>query len=226
MENENDSWVSFTDLMAAMMLVFVLATAVFMKKIDNVDKSKAAVFDILKKELKEVGIDPKVDPENGTIELSSKIVFDTNSARLRSEGRSYLDKLIPALATAIFHRPEISKHIVAVDIVGYSSQNIDATSFKEKMMSLSLDRAQKVWSFALSDSSFRYQSAFLGKLRVAGWGSTKSTSKKDIETDRKVVFKLQFVNPYDLENVKNIIDRDVKSIIDSSESSQSSETRS
>ena len=220
MKDDSDSWISFTDLMAALMLVFVLSTAVFMKKLDTVDKSKAAVFDILQKELKEVGIDPKIDSENGTIELSSKIMFDTNSSVLRRNGVIYLDKLIPALARAIFQQRDISKHVVAIDIVGYSSQNIKNNNFRKKMMTLSLLRSQAVWKFALSDTKFDYQNEFMTKLRVAGWGSMKSKTEYDDESDRKVVFKLQFVNPYDLKNqVSNHFEQNLKKIdkVDSNE---------
>lgn len=194
-DEENNPWLSFSDLLAGVMLVFAVICVDYIQKLDSSKNTKAAVFAKIAEELKMAGIDPKVNPENGTVEISSSIVFDTNSSRLKAEGTDYLSKIVPILSRAIFTVPGAEEEVVSIDIVGYSSQNIRNDKFMNDMMSLSVQRSNTVWSYVLSNNSIDFHEKFLKKLKVSGWGNIQSNTEQDLETDRKVVFELQFVNP-------------------------------
>lgn len=212
MEDENNPWMSFSDLLAGLMLLFALLTMFYISKLEKGNNTKAQVFTILAEELKKAGIDPKVNPENGTVEISDTIVFDTNSSTLKSEGKVFLSKVVPALSRAIFTVEGADKEIVSVDIVGYSSQLIRNDVFMNKMMKLSVERSNAVWSYVLADQQIPYHDQFLKKLKVSGWGNIQSTTEEDLSTERKVVFQLQFNNPLVKYSKTQVVKDQVESI--------------
>jgi outer membrane protein OmpA-like peptidoglycan-associated protein len=194
-EEENNPWLSFADLLAGLMLIFAFLTIYYIKELESTNNTKAAIFKILAEELKMAGIDPKVNPENGTVEISSSIVFDTSSSKLKLEGIEYLSKIIPILSKAIFKVKGAEEEIVSIDIVGFSSQRIMNDKFMNEMMTLSVQRSNSVWSYVLANKEIPYHDKLIKKLRISGWGNAQSITEEDLETDRKVVFQLQFVNP-------------------------------
>lgn len=211
-EEENNPWLSFSDLLAGVMLVFALICVDYIQKLDQTNNTKAAIFAKIAEELKMAGIHPKVNPENGTVEISSSIVFDTNSSKLKDAGTDYLSKIVPILSRAIFTVPGAEEEVVSIDIVGYSSQNIRNDKFMNDMMSLSVQRSNSVWSYVLSNNTIDYHDKLLRKLKVSGWGNIQSNTEQDLETDRKVVFQLQFNNPIAQMSKSNEVKKEVESV--------------
>ena len=129
-EDENNPWLSFSDLLAGVMLVFCIICVDFIQKLDKTNNTKAAVFAKISKELKQAGINPKVNPENGTVEISSNIVFDTNSSKLKIDGIDYLSKIVPILSRSIFTVPAFIFRVKVRSLIGSSSFLILTSVFK------------------------------------------------------------------------------------------------
>lgn len=199
---ENPFWLSISDLMSVLMLLFVLFTAASLVQLsENTVQSK--IFALLVEELEEVNIKVEINPEHGTISIADRILFNTNEAELKEEGALFLGKFIPILVNVLFHSDEISSEIVSVDIEGYSSQNFKDTRFRREMMALSLGRAQNVWNYVNEYKELGNREQFLKKLKVCGWGNLKAASNLDDPMDRKVIFQLQFKGQ--LEKLKNTL---------------------
>ncbi|RPH50025.1 MAG: hypothetical protein EHM85_11935 [Desulfobacteraceae bacterium] len=199
---ENPFWLSISDLMSVLMLLFVFFTsAALLLYSENTTQSK--IFALLIEELKQVNIEVEINPEHGTISIADKILFNTDKDILKPEGKDFLDKFIPILSKVIFFSEEVSNEIVSVDIEGHTSQNLMDTKFRGRMMELSLGRAESVWIYINNFDSLTNQEEFLKKIKVCGWGNMKANSSLDDPADRKVIFQLQFKGQ--LEKLKEML---------------------
>jgi outer membrane protein OmpA-like peptidoglycan-associated protein len=190
-QESNPFWLSISDLMSVLMLIFVFFTAAALVQLsENTVQSK--IFAMLVEELKQVNIEVEINPEHGTISIADKILFNTDEAVLKDNGKEFLKNFLPILINVLFHSEEISSEIVSVDIEGYTSENFNNNIFRQKMMTLSLDRAESVWAYANQSDSLENKEKFLKKLKVCGWGNMKATSNTNNPMDRKVKFQLQF----------------------------------
>lgn len=193
-EEKFTPWLPNSDLMIGLLMALCLVVVFYMQQLDKTKDTKAKVFSVLEKELKEAGIDPKVNPQTGTIEIADNILFESNRAELSEQGKKYIDGLTPALARAFQAVKGADDEIVSIDIEGHASQNIKDKIFIKQMMNLSLARSQNVWRQIYETDIPENYPDFIRKVRVAGWGNTLATSEEDNKDERKVVFKLQFVN--------------------------------
>lgn len=193
-EEKFTPWLPNSDLMIGLVMALCLIVVFYMQQLDKTKDTKAKVFSILEQELKEAGINPKVNSQTGTIEIADNILFDSNRAELSEQGKRYIEGLTPALAKAFQTVKGADDEIVSIDIEGHASQNIKDKGFIKQMMSLSLARSQNVWKQIYETDIPENYPDFIRKVRIAGWGNTLATSKEDNESERKVVFKLQFVN--------------------------------
>ncbi|MBL6990033.1 MAG: hypothetical protein ISR65_09655 [Bacteriovoracaceae bacterium] len=196
-ENEegNTFWVSVSDLMAGTMLIFALLALIYIQKLNKTRSIQEEIFKMLAIELKKAGIAPKINPKDGTIEFSDKIFFQVNKYFLSKAGAEQIGKFIPILAKVIFEVEGAEKEIISIDIEGHTSQNIKSAAFIQKMMELSVNRSLAVWKQVQKSNKIPSYQRFNKLLRVAGRGNMLSSTTRDVISDRKVVFKLQFSNP-------------------------------
>jgi outer membrane protein OmpA-like peptidoglycan-associated protein len=182
--------------MSVLMLTFVFFTSMALAYISE-NEVQSKIFALLVKELKQVNIEVEINPEHGTISIADRILFNTNEAELKPEGEVFLNKFIPILENVLFSDSSISEEIISVDIEGYTSQNFMAPEFREKMMALSLGRAESVWAYINRLPSLSHEEAFLKKLKVCGWGNMKAKTVEDSAQDRRVIFQLQFKGQFE-----------------------------
>ena len=193
---ENPFWLSVSDLMSVLMLVFVFFTSMALAYISE-NEVQSKIFSLLLKELKQVNIDVEINPEHGTISIADRILFNTNESELKPEGEVFLNKFIPILEKVLFSDSSISEEIISVDIEGYTSQNMMSPEFREKMMGLSLARAESVWVYINKLPELKHEEDFLKKLKVCGWGNMKAKTADDSPQDRRVIFQLQFKGQFE-----------------------------
>lgn len=194
--DENPFWLSISDLMAVLMLIFVFFTSLALAHISE-NETQSKIFALLINELKQVNIEVQINEEHGTISIADKILFNTNEAELKPAGKEFLSKFVPILERVLFAETEISEEIVSVDIEGYSSQNFMSPEFRGEMMKLSLGRAGSVWTYINHFKGLKHEEKFLKKLKVCGWGNMKAQSKYDDSDDRRVTFQLQFKGQFE-----------------------------
>lgn len=189
--DDNPFWLSISDLMAVLMLIFVFVTAVALVFIGE-NEVKIKIFTLLKQELEQAQIKVELNEEHGTVSIADRILFNTNDYKLKPEGKEFLNKFVPILERVLFADEDILEEIVSIDIEGYSSQNYMSPEFREKMMVLSLARSESVWSYINGYRGLKHEEEFLKKLKVCGWGNMKAVSDADLPEDRRVTFQLQF----------------------------------
>ncbi|MGD9489458.1 MAG: OmpA family protein [Calditrichaceae bacterium] len=181
--------ISISDLMAALLLLFMLLTMSLMYELSKTVEVKSRVYKLLDEKLKAAGLETDIDSRSGTISIADTILFESNRSYLKSGSKQFLNKLTPILAEVLCSEKEIADEIYAIDIEGYSSER---GRKDQHMMDLSLDRAQSVWNYIYSLNRIPYRKQFLSKIKVCGWGNMRASHWRDLQKDRKVVFQLQF----------------------------------
>ena len=94
---DNIFWVTMTDLMTALVLVFIVLffytymTSYFEKIQSQMEQKKAS--EALEQTLKEQNINANIDDVTGVVKISDLELFDVNSYELSDKGKKYLDKL-------------------------------------------------------------------------------------------------------------------------------------
>ena len=97
---ENIFWVTMTDLMTALVLVFIVLffytymTGYIEKIHGQMEQKKAS--EALEETLKAQNINANIDDVAGVVKISDLELFDVNSYELSAKGKKYLDKFATA----------------------------------------------------------------------------------------------------------------------------------
>jgi len=190
--DESGIWLSIGDLMSGLLLIFVLlfvaAVIQLQTYIEQAQERRIMIIMALQEQLSERDIKAELDAETGDISIMDSVLFDEGEAVLKTKGREFLDVFIPVYSQVIFSSPDIEEEVVRVIVEGHTS-SAGTDSFN---MKLSLDRANSVAGYIISDLEFPNQVDFTGKLMAAGRGEIEADQQTDAPTDRRVVFRFQF----------------------------------
>lgn len=108
-ENPPEYWLSFSDMMSSLLLIFILFLTLAMLQLsiqqkqltereDEVDKIigvRQLIVEELKSEFKNSKLDIDIDPETGAITFSEGVFFDYNQDKIKDLGKDYLIDFIP-----------------------------------------------------------------------------------------------------------------------------------
>ncbi|AQQ52256.1 flagellar motor protein MotB [Planococcus lenghuensis] len=103
---EINYWMSYSDLMSAMLMVFalVLTTVILeykedieekQRQIDEVTTLKADIIAALMEEFKDSNMNIEVDPQTGAIRFPGNILYEYDSTELSEEGVAFLRNFVP-----------------------------------------------------------------------------------------------------------------------------------
>lgn len=103
---EVNYWMSYADLMSAMLMVFALLLMVVIldyrellekkeKQIKEVVSVKTEIIQALTEEFKKSNMSIEIDQQTGAIRFPGRILFKTNSSEISEEGKAFLKKFIP-----------------------------------------------------------------------------------------------------------------------------------
>ncbi|WP_245243625.1 OmpA/MotB family protein [Mesobacillus selenatarsenatis] len=123
---ETNYWMSYADLMSAMLMVFVLLLSVIIldyksdmdekqRQIDAVTNVKNNIIADLTDEFKGSNMNIEVDPQTGAIRFPGNILYEVNSSELSPEGIKFLREFVPKYFGIILQdkfREDISSIIV------------------------------------------------------------------------------------------------------------------
>ncbi|RAU19357.1 chemotaxis protein MotB [Nitrincola tibetensis] len=189
--DESGAWLSIGDLMSGLLMIFalllILALLQLTEAAEKAKSSRIVIIQSLQKTLAEKGINAEVDPQTGDISILDSVLFDSNSAELKPEGREFLSLFIPVYSNAIFSSDQVADQIQHVIIEGHTS----STGGWDYNMKLSLDRALSV-SETISNLTFNGKEQFQTRMLVAGRGKLDADQFEDKPSDRKVIFRFQF----------------------------------
>jgi outer membrane protein OmpA-like peptidoglycan-associated protein len=125
-EDSSHFWMSYSDLMSALLLMFalLLMVTIFDSKsaaeekdqmIENVIGVKMKIIKELEKEFSDSNLAMEVDPQTGAIRFSGGVFFETDSAKVSVEGKKNLQEFIPKYISILLSdqfRDEVSQIIV------------------------------------------------------------------------------------------------------------------
>ncbi len=198
----NIFWVTMTDLMTALVLVFIVLffytymTSYYEKIQGQLEQKKAS--EALEQALKAQNIDANVDT-SGVVKISDLELFDVNSYELSEKGRQYLSKFSPAYLNSIFSNEYLNKNIEKIIIQGHTDSQTYKGSFSEdeqymKNMELSLKRAYEVANYMTHTPYNKENGNRLRKMIIVEGASFSSpvlvNGKEDYAKSRRVELKV------------------------------------
>lgn len=213
---DNTFALSISDLMSALLLIFILLLSGTLLKlveqqelnqaqldmISEQQKAKRSIIEQLKGEMDEFDIE--IDPKTGVIRIKESILFDFGKADLKPEGISFLNLFIPKYAAILLKKEEIREQIGQIIIEGHT----DNIGTYTKNLYLSLERANSVASLIFEDTftDFNEKSEFQKKLSANGRSFvnpiTDNKTKEHRALNRRVEFKFSFVDWTTIESEK------------------------
>jgi len=212
--DENIFSLSISDLMTALLLVFILIlSGISLKLAEQQEKNrerldmisvqeeaKRRIIAQLKGEMEQFDIE--VDPKTGIIRIKEAILFEFGKSELKEKGKEFLHKFIPRYIEILFAKKEILEQIGQVIIEGHT----DNIGEYLPNMRLSMDRAYNVVSYVYSEefTDFDYKEILRKKLSVDGRSFTNPISENDTKEgrrrNRRVEFKFSFKDWTTLQN--------------------------
>ena len=190
--DEGPVWLSVGDLMAALLLMFVLLFIANVLRLQEVEQKaterRQRVIAVLTENLGAESIEVKVDQKSGELSISNDLLFGFASARLSSSGEELLERFIPVFADVLFSDPEIDEEVVRIIVEGHASRE----GSDRENLNLSLDRAQAVTDHIMAMEDFDYRDHLLRELLPSGRGEFEADQAHDNPDDRRVTFRFQF----------------------------------
>lgn len=152
-------WQSYSDLMAAMLLMFILIMSLTLlqsmqlyesqqEELEQLKAAKENIIGDLSETFENSEFKVEVDPNTGTITFDSEILFDFAKAELKPEGRSFLEEFLPVYFDVILSKDNID-YVSEIIIEGHA----DTDGEYIENLELSQDRAYSVASFCLEENS-------------------------------------------------------------------------
>lgn len=192
--DENPFGLSLGDLMAGLLLIFVLLLSFVMLRLENLmaekrhqleqlddrERVKRLLISRLLKELSD--FDVEVDPDTGVIRIMEGILFDFGKDELKQEGKAFLRQFIPKYVSVLLSEPNVSEHIAQVIIEGHT----DNVGSWELNLNLSLRRANSVAAYLFADEfgTFRHADALKKLLSANGRSFAQPIVTEGTETAR------------------------------------------
>jgi len=152
-DSQDNFWISYADLMAGLLFVFILVigaiiikhsymTAELTQKIQNLTGIKEQVIKELKNKL---GKKIKIDPKTGSISIAGDILFDQGEYKLKENAKYELKTVLSDYLEVLLYDKDIKKHIDRIIIEGHT--NSDGNYIEN--LALSQRRALEVMRFIL-----------------------------------------------------------------------------
>lgn len=201
-EAEKPFWISFSDLMSALMVLFLVAMTVALLAVTNeiseAEKEKAdrdREIEELLSRIREVTKDyPGVTVRGRSVDFGDRARFDTNSHRLTKEQAAHLRAVMPKLLE-VARDPLGQKWIKRAVVEGFADQR--GTYLHN--LNLSLQRSERVLCVLLSggngeDGGLSENDRLLVRELFLVGGSSFNSLKESLEESRRIELKLEFMD--------------------------------
>ncbi len=152
--NDTAFWISYSDLMTAMMVLFmIMFVTALLSNIQQIwpaaqsARLQQEMKDELITELKEK-YEVDINEETGDVTIKEDLLFDSDDATLKEEGKAFLKSFMPVYTSIVFKTPGREGFVDQIIIEGHA----DKTGTYDGNMKLSLDRANSVVMYIFSDA--------------------------------------------------------------------------
>lgn len=200
-EAEKPFWISFSDLMSALMVLFLVAMTVALlavtHEISETERQKAQrdeEIEQLLERIKESTKDfPGVTLKGRRVDFGDRARFDTNSHHLSQEQANLLRAVVPRILE-IARDPLGQKWLKRVVVEGFADQR--GTYLHN--LNLSLQRSERVMCELLtpnsSDSTMSTQDRLSVRELFLVGGSSFNALKASLEESRRIELRLEFLD--------------------------------
>ncbi|WP_110113065.1 OmpA family protein [Bacillus sp. CGMCC 1.16541] len=182
---EVNYWMSYADLMSAMLMIFaLLLTLVILdyrelleekeKQIEEVVSVKTEIIKALTEAFEESNMSIEIDQQTGAIRFPGSVLFESNSADISPQGKLFLNQFIPQYL-GILLQDRFKEEISSVIIEGHTDRN--GTYMYN--MALSQNRAYSVLSYIYSPEFPNFQQRELSKSYITANGRSFSQPLND-----------------------------------------------
>jgi len=199
-DGEKPFWISFSDLMSALMVLFLVAMTVALLAVTNeisqAEKEKAdrdQEIEELMSRIREITQDfPGVTVRGRSVDFGDRARFDTNSHKLNPEQSQLLRAVVPKILE-IARDPLGQKWIKRVIVEGFADQR--GTYLHN--LNLSLQRSERVLCSLLAPekaSALPDKDRLLIREMFLVGGSSFNSLKESLEESRRIELKLEFMD--------------------------------
>lgn len=156
-EEVPDYWITFSDLMSSLLMIFILFLSLALLQLNNEQEKVVSmeaekigvrqnIIEQLKTEFESSNLDIEVDHETGAIVFSEGVFFDYDVEYLKPIGKEYLSKFIPQYMDIVLSESN-EAYISEIIIEGHTD---DEGSYMYNL-DLSQKRAFEVAKYILSE---------------------------------------------------------------------------
>ncbi|TFB13570.1 OmpA family protein [Filobacillus milosensis] len=215
-EEGNHYWMSYSDLMSALLFVFALLLMVNMfsnqkeieaknEVIEDIIGIKSEIIKELSATFKGSDVEMIIDPQTGAITLSSGVLFEYSSSKISEEGKENLAKFIP-LYMEVLLSEQFKPHISQIIIEGHTDNQGSYLYNLELSHNRSLAVVQEILSedFPMEDQD--------GHLRDVLTSNGRSYSdpildngEVDQDASRRVEFKFRLKDEEMFEEIQELV---------------------
>lgn len=218
-EEGNGYWISFSDLMSGVLIIFML---LFIYKIldyqnnieskeamiESLSSTRTQIITMLQEEFEKENIDILIDPKTGAIRLSEAILFDYGRNELKEEGKSFLQKFIPIYVRILFSDEEIKSQVSQIIIEGHTD---DAGDYIYNLK-LSQERALSVVEYLIGDGfNYDYKNDLQYNLTANGRSFSELITNEDAtvnaDASRRVEIKFRLNEEETLMQIKQELEK-------------------
>jgi len=218
-DDQDDQWISISDMMAGLMVVFLFIAIINLK--DQTDKLKS--FEILQdriyNELHEEFRDDlnkwvaEIDRETLTVSFREpKIQFSTGSSEVKNEFKNILNDFYPRYLDVLW---DFKNDIDELRIEGHTSTTWQKASSIDdayiKNMSLSQDRSKNVLIHILGLNLGSNKNWAKDKIIANGMSSSKLLLKENGDEDKirsqRTEFRVKVDSGYIIERLRSVFDK-------------------
>jgi chemotaxis protein MotB len=214
---EVNYWMSYADLMSAMLMVFaLLLTLVILdyrellekkeKEIQEVVSVKTEIIKALTEAFEKSNMAIEIDQQTGAIRFPGSVLFETNSSEISNEGKAFLKQFIPKYM-GILLQDRFKDEISSIIIEGHTDQQ--GTYMYN--MSLSQERAYSVLEYIYSDEFPNFKERELSKKYITANGrsfSSPLTNEKgeyDANRSRRVEFLFRLKDDEAIKAIEKLV---------------------
>lgn len=201
LEGESPFWISFSDLMTALMTLFLLVMAVTLvaitKTITTAEQAKLSrekdIHELMSDlKIKSISKNVEVDDKTFQIKFGSAILFDKNKSEIKPDQASFLRSYIPILLD-VARSPKGNRWIRNIVVEGFTDvdgdylPNLELSLNRSKHVVCKLFETPNINEIPLNQAQYRE----IQKLFLVG-GYSFNLMKQDKTASRRVEFKIEF----------------------------------
>jgi len=184
-------WISYSDLMTAMMIVFMLMMATALLEIHEKQEQR----DIVRKEIVTELVNRlqerypvSVDISTGSITISDGILFGFNETKLSPQGKEFLRNFMPEYSDILLGNERVREHVAQIIIEGHA----DNVGSYEANLDKSLGRAYSVSTFIFNTNEMSaYKNMNQMQQILTANGRANMEPKETAEKSRRVEIKFR-----------------------------------